>query len=96
MGREEAGEVLALGGLTLHHFLGDSVSPSLFRREPQGSLSARVGPVVQGPVVSPLGADWAFRPPAPEQRPLPPHSLTSEGIGHWVRGGGGGGTGHPA
>lgn len=45
----------APGGLPLAYFLGDSVSFPLFRREPRHSLSERVGPVVQGPVVSPLG-----------------------------------------
>lgn len=52
-----------LGGLPLHCFLGDSVSSPLFRREPQHSLSERVGPVVQGPVVSPLGGQTGHVPP---------------------------------
>lgn len=73
----------------LHHFLGDSVSPSLSRREPQGSLSERVGPVVQGDLLSPHWGQTGHPPPPPKQRLLPPHSLTSEGIGHWGGGCGG-------
>lgn len=67
----------------LHHFLGDSVSPSLSRREPQGSLSERVGPVVQGDLLSPHWGQTGHSPPPP---PTPAKAEAASSSQSYLRG----------